>query len=112
MQMSEPRAIGLSWLFVALVLGSALLLFRGEGSAAAPGDHEEVHELRHAGNIIPLSELMRRPELAGQRVLEAELEREDGHLVYELELLDETGRVHGRYYDAVTGQPLSGFGED
>jgi uncharacterized membrane protein YkoI len=112
MQMSESRVSGLSWLFVALALGSAVVLFRGAGPAAASGDHDEAHELRHAGNIIPLSELMGRPELVGQRVLEAELEREDGRVIYELELLDDAGRVHERYYDAVTGQPLRGSGED
>jgi uncharacterized membrane protein YkoI len=112
MQMSESRVSGLSWLFVALALGSAVLVFRGAGPAAASGDHDEAHELRNAGNIIPLSELMGLPELAGQRVLEAELEREDGRMIYELELLDDAGRVHERYYDAVTGQPLRGSGED
>jgi len=110
--MSESRATGLSWLFVALALASAVLLFQGGGPAAAPADHDEAHELRHAGNIIPLSELMGRPELLGHRVLEAELEREDGRVIYELELLDDAGRVHERYYDAVTGQPLRGSGED
>ena len=110
--MSESRARGLSWLFVALALGSAVVLFQGGGPAASPGDHDEAHELRHAGNIIPLSELMGRPELVNQRVLEAELEREDGRVIYELELLDDAGRVHERYYDALTGQPLRGSGED
>ena len=110
--MSEYRAIGLSWLFVALALGSAGVLFLDGGPAASPGDHDEAHELRHTGNILPLSQLMGRPELVGRRVLEAELEREDGRVIYELELLDEAGRVHERYYDAVTGQPLRGSGED
>ncbi len=55
---------------------------------------------------MPLDELLARTELAGLTVLEVELEREDGRLVYELELLDEAGRVHDRYYDAVTGEPL------
>lgn len=110
--MSELGSTRLSWLFIAMALASAVALFQGGRPAVAGDDHDEVRELRHAGDIIPLSDLMGRPELSGHRVLEAELEREHDRLVYELELLDGTGRVHELYYDAVTGQPLGGSGED
>jgi uncharacterized membrane protein YkoI len=58
------------------------------------------------GTILPLSELLAREELAGVRVIEAELEHEHGRAVYELELLHDNGRVYERYYDATTGEPL------
>jgi len=110
--MFETRTNRLSWLFAALAVGSAAMLFQGGVQVVAADDHDEARELRHAGNIVSLSELLGRPELLGQRVLEAELEREHGRLVYELELLDDAGRVHERVYDALTGQPLNGSGED
>jgi uncharacterized membrane protein YkoI len=62
--------------------------------------------LRQDGTILPLSELLAREELAGARVIEAELEYEHGRPVYELELLNENGRVYERYYDAKTGKPI------
>jgi uncharacterized membrane protein YkoI len=55
---------------------------------------------------------MQKRELAGRKVLEAKLERENGTLVYELELLDESGRVVERYYDAATGQLMREKPED
>lgn len=96
----------LSWLFVALVGVSAAILFIGDIPVAASSDHGQALDLRAGGDILPLVELLQREELAGLRVLEAELEREDGRLVYELELLDESGRVYERYYDAASGQPV------
>lgn len=110
--MSETGMTRLSWLFIALTLAAAVVLFQGGATAVAGEDHDEARDLRHAGDIVPLTELLGRSELLGQRVLEAELEREHGRLVYELELLDEAGRVHERYYDAVTGLPLKASGED
>ena len=104
--MSEQHINRVSWLFVALLLVAAAVIFQGWGPAALADDHEQAHALRDAGGVMPLSELLRRPELAGQRVLEAELEDEHGRRVYELELLGSDGRVHERYYDAVTGSPV------
>ena len=104
--MSETGKNRLSWVFVALIGLSAAALFYGDAPAGASDDHEAAQALRQGGDIRPLSELLAREELAGMRVLEAELEREHGVLVYELELLDAAGRVHDRYYDAASGEPL------
>ena len=109
--MSEHGSSRLSWVFVALLLVSAVVISQG-GPTAVAGDHEKAHELHDAGNIISLSELLQRPELAGQRIIEAELEDEHGSLVYELELLGNDGRVYERYYDAVTGELLKQEQED
>ena len=93
-----------SWLFVTLIGVSAAVLLIGGVPAAKSSDHGLVKELRAGGEILPLVDLLQREELIGLRILEAELEREDGRLVYELELLDESGRVYEQYYDAVSGQ--------
>ena len=110
--MSEIARSRLAWLFVVLVITTGVVLFQGGSPVVASDDHDEARALRHAGNIVPLSELMQRPELAGRRVLEAKLEREHGSLVYELELLDDAGRVEERYYDAVTGKLMQEKRED
>ena len=106
--MSEQTRARLSWLFVGLTAIAAAMLFTQGATVGASDDHEVARELRHGGDILPLTELLERAELSGMRVLEAELEREHGRLVYELELLDADGRVHERLFDAATGQPLHG----
>jgi uncharacterized membrane protein YkoI len=107
---AENRILG-PWALIIVLFAAAGVLFYDIGPVAASEDHDEVRALRGEGAILPLAELLARPELQGQRVLEAELEREDGRLVYELELLDEAGRVRERYFDATSGAPLGG-GDD
>lgn len=105
--MSELFRNRLSWLFVGAIAVSAILLLGGGFPADASGDdHELIRELREDGEILSLSTLLERDGLQGLRVLEAELEREDGRMVYELELLDADGRVIEKYFDAVSGEPL------
>lgn len=104
--MFETDKTRLSWVFVALAGLTVAALFFGGPPAGASDDHDAAQALRQGGETRPLSEILAREELAGMRVLEAELEREHGRLVYELELLDQAGRVHERYYDAATGEPL------
>ena len=65
-----------------------------------------ICDLRDGGEILPLAALLERPELREMRVIEAELEREYGRVVYELEILSQDGRVYERYFDATTGEPL------
>ena len=45
-------------------------------------------------------------------LLGVEMEREDGHYVYEFELLGNDGNVREYYYDAVTGRLLKQEVED
>ena len=110
--MSEKRKFQLSWLFIAVAMLSGTLLLQGWSPAGASDDHEEVRDLRNKGEIIPLSILIKNAELENMKILEVELEREHGQMVYELEILDAEGRVHERYYNAVTGEPLNGLRED
>lgn len=109
--MSETDMKTLSWVFVALIpISAAGFLYSGP-PASASSDHDVAQTLRAGGNIRPLTEILTRAELADMRVLEVELEREHGRMVYELELLDANGRVHERYYDASTGEPLEDAGD-
>ncbi len=75
--------------------------------AQASKDHDKARILREAGEILPLEDILR--ELAKEypgKVLEVELEREKGRIVYELEVLNNAGEVHKFYIDAKTGKLL------
>ncbi|MCG6967646.1 MAG: peptidase [Chromatiaceae bacterium] len=104
--MSDMHGFRLAWVLVALAGVSGAALFYGGPPAGAADDHDEAHEMRSRGEVLPLAEMLKRPELAGQRVLEADLEHDGDRMVYELEMLDSNGRVHKRYLDAATGEPL------
>ena len=78
----------------------------------ADDDHERARELVKSGEIISLERLLKQIDAGEEgelRLLEAELEREHGRLVYELELVDEKGVVRELLFDAKTGEAL---GED
>lgn len=88
------------------------LLLAGAGPALAD-DHDQVRELVEQGRILPLQTVLERADVeATGQLLEAELEKEDGTWVYELELLDADGRVRELYYDAGTGERLPEFEDD
>ncbi len=70
-------------------------------------DHEAAKRLREAGEIVSLEKLFAdvRNRHSG-RVFKIELEHERGQYVYEIEMVDDAGRVHEYYYDARDGQLL------
>lgn len=110
--MSEQARMRLSWLFVVLVMVSAVVVFLGGVPAGASDDHDRVRDYRRGGDIIPLAQILAENGLTGSRIIEAELEDEHGRLVYELELLGDDGRVYERYFDATTGEPGKGLKDD
>lgn len=112
--MNEQSMNRLSWVFVGLVGLSAAVAFSGliPVNAREGEDHDEAHQLRERGDVVPLAQILAQPELAGYKVIEAELEGKKGRRVYELELLDDSGHVQKRYYDALTGQRMQPRSED
>ena len=100
------------FVFTALNLPSALAHENDES------DWEQAARLVEQGRIRPLDRVVqdalhRRPG----RPLEVEFERRDGRWLYEVEILDATGRVWEFYYDAETGDlvkqgPSSHAGDD
>ena len=93
------------------------LLAAALGLTAAPGqadDQEAVRALREAGAILPLAEILDRLSLPpGSRVLEVELERGQGRLLYEIEVLGPDGRVREWRVDAASGTLVGALaGED
>ncbi|EKV29789.1 putative membrane protein [Caenispirillum salinarum AK4] len=76
-------------------------------------DHERARRALEAGDTLPLAALLERSgiESAG-RLIEVELEREHGRLVYELKVLTPLGRVIEHYFDARSGKLLKTEGHD
>ncbi|MDH5376760.1 MAG: PepSY domain-containing protein [Gammaproteobacteria bacterium] len=68
-------------------------------------DHERVRILKEAGKIIPLEKILQiaRSEKQG-RVLDVELEEENGRYVYEIEMLTDQGEVWEVEIDAQSGE--------
>ncbi len=80
-------------------------------AAAAPAaaqerrDHERARAALEAGQIRPLSELLAEVERRYRgRVIEADLERDDGQWLYEFKILPPNGRLFRVEVDAATGQ--------
>ena len=74
---------------------------------ARDDDHERARAAMQAGEIRPLAELLAAIEARYVgRVIETELDREDGRWVYSFKLLPPTGRVFELEVDAATGRVL------
>lgn len=69
--------------------------------------HKEAQQLRSSGAIVPLEQVLNkaRKQKPG-KLLETELERKKNRLIYEIEILDEQGRVWEFIFDASNGELL------
>lgn len=104
--MTDPRgnlkpAALCGWLCIGLALGW------GGPASSDEIDHDEALQLTEQGRILPLQvmiddALRRYPG----RFLEAELDRDDGRFIYELEIVTRDRRVIELEYDAATGALL------
>jgi len=94
------------WVFGVMVVSMTGALCAG----VAFGDEvaaEHVRALVEAGAVLPLDQLLKAipPHWQG-RLIDAELERDDGLWVYELEILGRDGYVRELALDASTGKIL------
>ena len=81
----------------------------GTGHARADDDHLRAKDLVESGEILPLEKILLDAFQNRQwRLLEAELEDEHGRYIYELEILDDKGKVRKLKYDAKTGLAIQG----
>ncbi|APZ51183.1 PepSY domain-containing protein [Salipiger abyssi] len=70
-------------------------------------DHDRARRALEAGEILPLSQILTAAEAARPgRVIEVELDRDDGLWRYELELITPGGRLYEMKIDAATGTVL------
>ena len=84
---------------LALLLSSTLAL--------ADDDHRQARDLAISGEILPLEQVLL--SVKGDRnwrLLEAELEKEDGRWIYEFEVVDDGGQVYEIEVDARSGEIL------
>ena len=98
---------------LALVLPVALALAAG-ATGAHDIDQDEALALRRSGALQSLEVLLGkvRERHPGATLLEAELEDEHDHLVYELEVLTGNGAVRELEFDARSGELLKDEEED
>jgi hypothetical protein len=77
-------------------------------------NQDEALQLRKSGKLMALDSLLQtvRQRYPDARLLEAELESEDGKLIYELEVLTGKGSVRELELDASTGTLLKDEEED
>lgn len=96
--------------FLVLAVGTISPLL----AAADPEfDAETVREWVEAGEVLPLEKLLaRHRERIPGRLLDLEVEREHGRIVYKLEVVDKQGQVHEIYLDAQSGEWLGQELED
>lgn len=93
---------------------AALILVAGmAGIALSDGDQDRARALRESGEIVPLEQIVdkAREEFPG-RILEVELEEEEGILIYEVEILSDSGVVREFMFDARTGELIGTEEED
>jgi len=97
----------LSLVLVAGTISPALL------TADDDVDAGTVRQWVEEGRILSLQELLDRHKhrIKGE-LLDLEVEREHGRIVYELEVMDGEGRVHEIYLDAASGEWLGRELED
>jgi len=93
--------------WIVLLLGLTPVL------APADDDHERARQLKELGQILPLQQILKSAQAEHPgRVIEVELDDDDGRYVYEIELLDEHGEVWELYFDATNGKLIKRERED
>lgn len=94
------RLASIILVFLSVILVSPLLM--------ADNDNDRAKILLERGQIVSLELLLANIRQHGDwQILELELDERDDRLIYEVELLDQQGKVHKLNYDAKTGQELT-----
>ncbi|WP_207537456.1 PepSY domain-containing protein [Sabulicella rubraurantiaca] len=92
---------------MALSRRALAILLLAPAPAWAESDQERARRALREGRIRPLSEILAivQPRLGG-RVIEVELDEEDGRFVYEFKVMTPRGRIREVEVDAATGEIL------
>jgi len=90
-----------------------ILLCLATPAWADGGEQDRARRALEAGEILPLSKILQAAEAERPgRVIEIELERDDGRWIYELELVSRDGRLYEMEIDAATARILEIERED
>ena len=86
----------------------ALSLAWATSALALDVDQDEALRLRQSGEVLSFQAILRQADerYPGARLLEAELDDDDGEFIYEIELLTGDGVVRELEIDARTGRVL------
>jgi uncharacterized membrane protein YkoI len=87
---------------------AALLLALVPLAPALDVDQDEALRLRQSGEVLSFQAILRQADerYPGARLLEAELDDDDGELIYDIELLTDDGVVRELEIDARSGRVL------
>ena len=90
-----------------LLVAAGLVLATMSGTRADDDDHDFAKRALEQGRALPLADIIAKisPQVPG-KVIEVELEDEDGALVYDLKVLSPQGRLQEIEVDAATGKIL------
>ena len=92
---------------VAAAMTAIMLLSAGVATADSRLRQNEVRQLREAGKILPMEEILTRVrKVQPGQVVEIELDQEKGAYVYEVKLIDDKDAIHKLELDAGTGEVL------
>jgi hypothetical protein len=76
-------------------------------------EYDDIRRLRQHGDILPLERILQQARRQRDgRVLETYLERERDRYIYNVEMVDDKGRVWEMELDAATGEVLENRQED
>ena len=90
-----------------LLVATCLVLATTSGTRADDDDHDFAKRALEQGRALPLADIIAKvsPQVPG-KVIEVELEDEDGSLVYDLKVLSPQGRLQEIEVNAATGKIL------
>ncbi len=111
LRITSLRTINTLPLILLLATGGVMLSQMPSVQASDKLSANEVLELMQQGKIKPLLTLISQHNFDGT-LLDAELEREHGRLIYELEYLNDKGEVWEYELDAATGEIIEQERED
>ncbi len=82
-------------------------------SGQADDDYIEAKRLLNDGEILPLENILKKiyRKYPG-KILEVELEKEDGLVIYEIEILTQSGIVQELHINASNGEVISSREDD
>lgn len=80
-------------------------------SALAPiahaDDNKSIRQLQRSGEILSLEQIFDRArKVKPGRIVDVDLDKDDGRYIYEIELLESSGKVWEMEFDARTGELL------
>lgn len=90
-----------------LLVAACLVLAMVHGTRADDVDHDIAKRALEQGRALPLADIIAKigPQVPG-KVIEVELDDDDGALVYDLKVLSPQGRLQEIEVDAATGKIL------